>query len=117
LFTPPFLLQSVELRERTEGGRTRPWIVVAEDEEGDRRKVVLKLRRPGPPVGDGHYGGTSLACELICSAIARLVGLRVPNYAVVSVSPSGDIDKIFRFLATRPSKLVEISNSLMRILK
>jgi hypothetical protein len=56
------------------------------DEQGFRRKVVLKLRKPESSVGDGHWEGTSLACELACSMMARAIGLGVPDYYIVNVS-------------------------------
>ena len=49
--------------------------------------MVLKLRHPSTSVGDGHFAGTSLACELICAVLARAIGLKVPDYAIVEVTP------------------------------
>lgn len=86
MLDPPQALTAVELRDRLRGGNSRPWLVVALDAQGNETKVVLKLTHPGPPVGQGHYGATSLACELVSSALARAVGLNVPTYAVVEVT-------------------------------
>lgn len=69
-----------------EGGNTKPRLVVAADEYGQTKQVVLKLRHPTTSVGDGHYAGTSLACELICAVLARAIGLEVPDYAVIEVT-------------------------------
>lgn len=46
-----------------------------------------------PDVSDGHYEGTSLACELICSNLARLLELPVPDWFVVEI-PRGLIPHI-----------------------
>ena len=69
-----------------EGGNTKPRLVVAADDYGQTRQVVLKLRHPTTSVGEGHYAGTSLACELICAVLARAIGLKVPDYAIVEVT-------------------------------
>src|SRR5262245_33379622 len=65
------------------GGLTRPLLMAAMDEAGNERKVVLKVVHPDVP--EGHYEGTSLACELICSALARTLGVTVPDFAIVEV--------------------------------
>ena len=83
---PPLRLVAVEYRTIMKGGNTKPTLVVAEDECDETRQVVLKLRRPTASVGDGHFAGTSLACELICAALARAVGLKVPDYAIVEIT-------------------------------
>ena len=83
---PPLRLDAVEYRPIKMGGNTEPRLVVAEDEFHQKRQVVLKLMRPATPVGDGHYASTSLACELICSALARAIGLKVPDYAIVKIT-------------------------------
>lgn len=85
-FVPPLRLDAVEYRPIKMGGSTEPRLVVAEDEFHQKRQVVLKLMRPATPVGDGHYASTSLACELICSALARAIGLKVPDYAIVEIT-------------------------------
>lgn len=57
----------------------------------NREEVVLKLRNPnvnGRQSGQADYGATSLACELICAAIARSIGLPVPDYYIVDVLPA-----------------------------
>ena len=71
-----------EYRLRLQGG-CRPPVVVARDEKGATRAFVLKVREPGESVHD--VGPTALACELICSAIARDLGLTVPDYAIVEM--------------------------------
>ena len=84
--TSPLRLVAVQYRRRMKGGKTAPRLVVAHDEDRQRKSIVLKLRCPGTLVGNGHYAGTSLACELICSVLARAVGLNVPDYAIVEVT-------------------------------
>lgn len=84
--TPPLRLDAVQYRRRMKGGTTAPRLVVAHDEHQQSKSIVLKLRCPGTPIERGHYGGTSLACELICSVLARAVGLNVPDYAIVEVT-------------------------------
>ena len=68
------------------GGLTQPKLVDALDKHERYKRVVLKLKNPGPPVGKGHFAGTSLACELICAVLARALGLNVPDYAIVKVT-------------------------------
>ncbi len=80
---PPRRLLCFEYRTRLPGGVTRPPLIAAVDEDGREYEIVLKLRFPDSP--DGHYEGTSLACELICGMIARSIGVPVPDYAVVEV--------------------------------
>ncbi|MGC4084434.1 MAG: hypothetical protein QM736_20545 [Vicinamibacterales bacterium] len=81
----PLRLVAFEFRGWLKGGNTRPLLVATTDENGNQRVVVLKLRRPLPPVGDGHYGATSLACELTCAVVARAADIQVPDYAIVDV--------------------------------
>jgi len=83
-FELPARLEAFEIRQSLSGGRTRPMLAAAIDDDGLEHLVVLKIRRPASR--DGHFGPTSLACELVCAAIARLLGLRVPDYFVVNVS-------------------------------
>src|SRR4051794_13421541 len=73
-----------EYRSRMRAGKSRPLLVVGMDDDEQRYRLVLKLRRPESP--QGHRGPTSLACELICAALARRLGLPVPDYAVVRVT-------------------------------
>jgi hypothetical protein len=82
----PRRLRAIEYRGRMRGGRTRPPLVAAIDGSGHQVLVVLKLLKPGTSIGNGHYGGTSLACELISAVIARSLGLSVPDYAFVEIS-------------------------------
>jgi hypothetical protein len=83
---PPLSLTCFEPRRRLSAGRSRPILAACTDEEGAEFLTVLKLRQPDRPYNDGHFGGTSLAAELICSALGRAVGLAVPDYAIVNVS-------------------------------
>ena len=83
---PPLRLVAVEDRGPMGRGRTKPRLVVASDGHDQLKKVVLKLRHPGTSVKDGHFAGTSLACELICAVLARAIGLKVPDYAIVKVT-------------------------------
>ena len=70
------------------GGITKPRLVAAIDDRNQTTEVVLKLKLPTTSVGarEGHYAGTSLACELICAVLARAIGLKVPDYAIVEVT-------------------------------
>ena len=85
---PPLRLVAVEYRKPLKGGKTKPRLVVAIDDRYQTKQVVLKLRFPTSSVGAkvGHYAGTSLACELICAVLARVIGLRGPDYAIVEVT-------------------------------
>lgn len=83
----PLRLRCFEYQGRVKGGRTASHRVVARGEDGRAVNLVLKLREPGPPEGDGHYRGTSLAAELVCAILARACGLAVPDYAIAEVSP------------------------------
>lgn len=87
MFADPIHLTAVEYWDRFLTGSTKPLLIGALDRNGQVRKVVLKLRLPEAEYGFGHYGGTSLACELICSVLARFLGLLVPDYAIVEVTP------------------------------
>ena len=84
--TPPLRLAAIEDWGITLGGQTRPRVFDTCDEQGQLKAVVIKLRRPDAAIGNGHYAGTSLACELICAVLARAVGLNVPDYAIVDVT-------------------------------
>ncbi len=79
----PLKLTCFEYRRRLEGGVTKPLLMAAVDDAGKEHQVVLKVRQPD--VRDGHFEGTSLACELICAMLARAIGLDVPDYAIVEV--------------------------------
>jgi hypothetical protein len=79
----PLRLVCVEHRSEMKGGFTTPLLVAALDEANNERKIVLKVRNPD--VAEGHSGATSLACELICSVLARSVGIDVPDFAIVDV--------------------------------
>lgn len=81
----PVRLQAFEYRGRLEGGVTRPPLMVATDNDGSAFEIVVKVRNPD--VSDGHFGATSLACELICAVLARVTGISVPDYFIVEISP------------------------------
>lgn len=83
---PPKLLRGVEYKTRLEGGLSRPLLIVAQDQNSEKFKVVLKTRRPDPC--SSTFGPTSLSCELICSVLARAFGLPVPDYYIVSIDPA-----------------------------
>lgn len=82
---PPLRLHAIELRGELAGGLTRPVLAIAQDDNDLEFQVVLKARVPD--MKEGHMGATSLASELICSVLGRALGLRVPDYAIVTVSP------------------------------
>jgi hypothetical protein len=82
-FTPPRHYKVFEYRRTMDGGMTSPLSVAGTDEEGRVVPLVLKLRNPGTP--RGHREGTSLACELICAAIAKAIGMPVPDYGIAEV--------------------------------
>ena len=82
----PLRLATIEDRGIRLGGQTQPGLYDTCDEQGQLKEVVLKLRQPDVAFGNGHYAGTSLACELICAVLARAVGLHVPDYAIVDIA-------------------------------
>ena len=84
--SPPLQLEAAEYWRDMRGGLTQPKLVGALDKHERYKLVVLKLKNPGLPVGEAHYAGTSLACELICAVLARALGLNVPDYAIVKVT-------------------------------
>jgi hypothetical protein len=75
-----------EYRKHLRDGVTQPLLVVARDPDGRAVEVVLKVRKPASR--DGHFGATSLACELICAVLARSINLSVPDYFIVEVPRS-----------------------------
>lgn len=101
MLEPPLRLVCLQYRTRLKGGVSRPPLVVASD--GTRKiEIVLKVRHPD--CRENHFEQTSLACELICAALARAVGLPVPDYAVVEVPeelPASIADPAVRELLTR----------------
>lgn len=66
------------------GGNSQPLLVLAREDDGTTGRIVLKLRAPASD--SGHEGATSLACELICSILARAAGLSVPDYGIALVT-------------------------------
>jgi hypothetical protein len=83
--TQPLQLKTEVYKTIMPGGVTSPLLVDASDATGKMYTVVLKLYNPGIPNGHGHYGKTSLACELICAVIAKALNLSIPEYAIVEV--------------------------------
>lgn len=81
----PLRLTCFEYRGRIGSGMTDSHYATARTTEGRSVEVILKLREPGPPISQGHYGGTSLACELIFAVFARALGLNVPDYGIVQI--------------------------------
>jgi hypothetical protein len=63
-------------------GRTRPTIVEAEDGDGNRHEVVVKLFRPE------ERGMNAAISELVCSLLGSRLGLRAPAPYLVAV-PEG----------------------------
>src|SRR6266404_6186492 len=82
----PMCLECIEYRDRLPGGVTKPMLVVARDQAGALYTMVLKVKHPASQ--DGHFGPTSLACELICSVLCRALELNVPDYAIIEVPRS-----------------------------
>lgn len=54
------------------------------DSEGTEHSTVVKLREVSSQ--GCTFGSASLACELVCSMLARAAGLAVPDYAIVEVA-------------------------------
>src|SRR5262249_9219772 len=100
-FDPPLALVCFEVRRKMVGGRTKPLLAACIDESDRESLVVLKLRNPETRYRDGHFGATSLAVELVCSVIARICGIDVPDYAIVDLPaevatahPSADMRRL-----------------------
>ena len=79
----PVRLLAFEYRGRMKGGRTQPLLIACSDDSGNETQVVLKVR--SGTVEEGSFGPCSLACELVCSVLARAAGLTVPDYAIVEI--------------------------------
>lgn len=86
LIKPPSLT-CVEVRKPLAGGTSHPLLALAADRRGTLHRIVLKLRHPMVQAGHPHFGGTSLACELVCAVVARAIGLAVPDYFIVELAP------------------------------
>ena len=84
MITPPLILNCFEYKRRLEGGLSKPFLFAANDENNKEYEVVVKLRKPDSE--NNHFGATSLACELICSIVLRLLDIPTPNYAIVFIS-------------------------------
>lgn len=83
---PPRQVMALEFRKVLDkGSKTKPMIFDCREADGSRRQYVVKLRHPPCPVGQGHWEGTSLACEMICGVVGRAIGITVPDYAVVEL--------------------------------
>lgn len=86
MIVPPLRYKAFEFRQRLGGGTTRPLLIVAKDEEENECKIVLKVKKPDKRSGNrSNFGATSLACELICSVIAKHLGFSVPEYGIVEI--------------------------------
>lgn len=84
MLQPPARLTCIEVRRRIQNNTaTKPLFIRAIDAQGDEYDVILKVQHPD--VREGHFEGTSLACELICAVLARAIGFSVPNYSIVEV--------------------------------
>ena len=83
----PLSLTCYEYRGRIGSGWTESHFAVARTPEGASVDIILKLRDPGPPIGRGHYGATSLSSELVFAVLARALGLQVPDYGIADVGP------------------------------
>lgn len=66
-----------------EEAETCPLLMNGVDELGEEKSLVVKLRNPDAK--RGHFGPTSLTCELLSAAIARAVNLRVPDYTIATI--------------------------------
>jgi len=88
MIRPPDKLDCIEIRGRLRGGNTTPLLAVGMDAEQRPHTIVLKLRAPEGKLGSDHFGGISLACELTCSMLARLLELGVPDYHIVEIEPA-----------------------------
>ena len=86
MITPPLILECFEFKRRLDGGFSKPFLFAAMDKNDNEYNVVVKLKNPDS--GNNHFGATSLACELICSIILRLLNLATPDYAIASVNES-----------------------------
>ncbi|WP_434424571.1 HipA family kinase [Nannocystis pusilla] len=76
----------VEVRSVLPGGSSQPLLAIVEDGEHNAHRIVLKLRQPEMKSrGDHNFEGTSLACELVCSILARALGIEVPDYGIVEL--------------------------------
>jgi hypothetical protein len=78
---PPLQLNAVQFLQPLGTGRTRPVLMGAEDAEGNLFEVVVKLRGP-------ELSAKAQIAELVATPLADLLGIDVPQAAVVNV-PSG----------------------------
>jgi hypothetical protein len=75
------LLTAIRYDATFEHGRSRPLLIVAEDLNGARHDVVLKMREPQ------RLDSLALIAELVASLLARDVGLNSPDPFLVEVTP------------------------------
>lgn len=78
---PPLQLNAVQFLHPLGTGRTRPVLLGAEDAEGKFFEVVVKLRGP-------ELSAKAQIAELVAAPLADLLGIDVPQTAVVDV-PTG----------------------------
>lgn len=79
------LWNCVRIKQRLEGdGVTKPLLCAAVNTQTKMREtVVVKVRNPDSVYG--HDGPSSLASELICSVIAKRMGLPVPDFGIIDI--------------------------------
>lgn len=79
------LWQCVRIKQRLEGdGVTKPLLCAAVNSRTNMREtVVVKVRNPDSE--HGHNGPSSLASELICSIVAKKMGLPVPEFGIIEI--------------------------------
>ena len=79
----PKAFEAKVLIRAIERGRSRPLLISAEDRDGGRTNVVLKLRAPG----DTSVPWDLCICRDLVGAIcARAIGLPTPDYGLVTVT-------------------------------
>lgn len=74
-------LKAVTVIKPLSSGRTKPCLLIAQDEAGQEQEVVIKWRC-GPETKD--VGGI---CELICSLLADDFDLPAPRAVLVDIEP------------------------------
>jgi hypothetical protein len=75
------LLTAIRYDATFEHGRSRPLLIVAEDLNGTRHDVVLKLREPQ------RLDNLALIAELVASLFARDLGLNSPEPHLIEITP------------------------------
>lgn len=91
----PQRLQATQFIRSIRSGRTEPWLVAAEAEEGCEQEVVVKLR------GSPQIAPHGLAAELVAALLARDLGIPVQpplvvlfDVAFVQALPNADLRRI-----------------------